>query len=798
MALWSLVLMTLIGTPVAPILANYGDYSNPDFGGSFVEESTVPLPTGPAFEFLGRTTPTVIDSNGQLVNDSNRNNIADPGETFYTPPTPTNDNGKQLVNYANQLGKDETYSVLISFGGWVAGWGGSAFELAFSNFILKLGCYFTTVGGSSCDAGAGGAAIFGGQGQVGGIVNEMWSLIRDLFNLTLIFSLIYIGFRMILDADDGATKKALGGVIIAALLVNFSLYIAKLVVDITNFTAVQIYNEMLVNPVGNFVVAGEDTDGDGVADSAGDFSLQSDNNMASAFMQVLKIGTWFDPDGGIISMSTTYALIAMLFLIFLGFVFLYGALMMIARFIAIIVLLIFSPAMFIGYVLPQFKSMSDTWWKRFVGYAAFAPVYVFFLYLSLYVLLQMSPGGDYASGFNKNGNFASDAMGIFVFYIVGVAFLLMSTKVSGYLANKGAGGTMNMANNWARKLTAGTAGVLATAPMGLVGKAATMGSEAIERRTGRSTMISRGLNYTGTSLKNQKVGGVSMASATGSAVKFVRGKERIEAGDKRARGLRDDADKKKKQKEAIATLADDTKVSEHEREIAKLGTSAVVAMAKDKDGEATLIKRAALLRPDQVKAIEDDKELDKAVIKRITEARTTALKKKYEPDGTEPAKGEISKAPVHELAVFSVEDLENENMAISLSEDKIDKLPEPKFIESDKTRIKEARKAAIIKVAYNGGVIKTRDGKNISKSDLLKAKPADIAKYPAEALEALGHEIPIPALSKVVQDGTINKTDQGKIRTAIDGFIQSKPNDPAAVAYKEWLKDSPLGKQLGK
>ena len=192
------------------------------------------------------------------------------------------------------------YEVAIGIGGWVAGMAGNVFEITFDTAVLRFGCQFTTQGNCSNLA-------IGGDGAIGGVVNELWIVIRDLFNITLIFGLIFLGIKTILNADDSSTRRAIGMLLAAALLVNFSLYIAKLVVDISNFTAVQIYTEMFTgNTSGSY----------SIASGLGSFSLASagaGNHVASAFMEVLKVASWFNTTvSGSTFSQVIFAIFAML------------------------------------------------------------------------------------------------------------------------------------------------------------------------------------------------------------------------------------------------------------------------------------------------------------------------------------------------------------------------------------------------------------------------------------------------------------------------------------------------------
>jgi hypothetical protein len=75
---------------------------------------------------------------------------------------------------------------------------------------------------------------------IGAAIDTLWSVVRDFFNIIFIFAIIYLGFKMILGSDDSGTKRALVYLIIAALLVNFSLFISKFIVDFSNILAEQV------------------------------------------------------------------------------------------------------------------------------------------------------------------------------------------------------------------------------------------------------------------------------------------------------------------------------------------------------------------------------------------------------------------------------------------------------------------------------------------------------------------------------------------------------------------------------
>jgi len=71
-----------------------------------------------------------------------------------------------------------------------------------------------------------------------------WAAARDIANMLFIFILIYIAFTIIYSAETANTIKTLAAVIVMALLINFSFFITRVVVDAGNILAVQFYNSI--------------------------------------------------------------------------------------------------------------------------------------------------------------------------------------------------------------------------------------------------------------------------------------------------------------------------------------------------------------------------------------------------------------------------------------------------------------------------------------------------------------------------------------------------------------------------
>ena len=83
-------------------------------------------------------------------------------------------------------------------------------------------------------------------------VDAAWRIMRDLANLSFIFILFYIAISVIFDISVGSNgKKLIVDVIIIALLVNFSGFLVRVVVDASNVVAYEFYSRMSYDPQAN-------------------------------------------------------------------------------------------------------------------------------------------------------------------------------------------------------------------------------------------------------------------------------------------------------------------------------------------------------------------------------------------------------------------------------------------------------------------------------------------------------------------------------------------------------------------
>ncbi len=340
------------------------------------------------------------------------------------------------------------YRFVLTFLGFITLMMGRVMDGVLQNFVFGYGdLYLSTFG----DA-----------------VEITWVTIRDLMNVAFIFGLVYIGFRFILFADDGAAKRNLALLIIAALLVNFSLFFAKAIVDVSHGILYE-FNSMV-----EFVDLEEGEEGE---------EARFDS-LSGAIMYTYAITSVLGGDG---SSSITnvegrsgwimVALITVTFLL-LSFVFIAVAVILVIRTTIITFLLIFSPIMFIGWVFPALANLSRTWLRTFISQSFLAPLIFLFLYISLIItdaIFRAPTDGE-------RGSLVDLDFQVYAGFVLGITFLIISLIAAQKLGSSAAGASVQMLDNGRRRLQRGSVN-MAKGTYRTGGRALAAGTGAFMRNT---------------------------------------------------------------------------------------------------------------------------------------------------------------------------------------------------------------------------------------------------------------------------------------------------------------------------
>lgn len=203
-------------------------------------------------------------------------------------------------------------------------------------------------------------------------VESTWLIVRDFSNMLFIFILIFAGVQTILNM--GNWKNTIKLVIVMALLINFSLFFTKVVIDAGNILAVGIYSSM------------------GTEKSAVDQSFQvvgnvPERDISGRLAAAFQPQQFLDSAGKVEALDATIVfLVATVVSGYAGYVFFKVALLFIGRLIAFWFLMIVSPFAFISIALPAKANKFQGWLDELINQAFVAPVFLFFIYIIMQVL----------------------------------------------------------------------------------------------------------------------------------------------------------------------------------------------------------------------------------------------------------------------------------------------------------------------------------------------------------------------------------------------------------------------------
>ena len=199
-------------------------------------------------------------------------------------------------------------------------------------------------------------------------VEKGWAVVRDIANIFFIIALLYIAIKTVLNLEGSHSKKMIANIIIIALIINFSLFTTKVVIDATNILAKVFYNS--IKPI--------DANGDPVIGAGGQKSISVGLISKYNPTDIIKIEPNYNA-----GQFTFVTILLLVITTYTAYMFFAVALLFVARVISLWMSMIFSPLAFISYTVPfdipgfGYKK----WWDDLLKAAFLAPLFVFFLYI---------------------------------------------------------------------------------------------------------------------------------------------------------------------------------------------------------------------------------------------------------------------------------------------------------------------------------------------------------------------------------------------------------------------------------
>ena len=312
-----------------------------------------------------------------------------PEPPHYYGPSMTEEQYEKIQEYIKDLNANE---ICQNVGSWSVG---PVTNLNFRPFFEKLTCVIQ----KGIIEGLG--KMFAGMMNLeinmvlwafkpstyGGFVNNpavqgttdnpgVWNFMRNLVNMLLVLALVIIAIASILGIKKYSWQQILWKLVIVALLVNFSLVIAGIILDTSNFLSYYFLNLAKIENKSISESISSSFNVEGISD-ADKYEIPSVYGQT----QATTIG-WSMNWGQFLLVAFAIILIGLFAVIALLAVFL----TMIVRSFIIIALLCLSPAAFAAWIFPDTAKFWTMWWQQFIKWCTFPIIFGLMLYIGVFAV----------------------------------------------------------------------------------------------------------------------------------------------------------------------------------------------------------------------------------------------------------------------------------------------------------------------------------------------------------------------------------------------------------------------------
>ncbi|MBI2086789.1 MAG: hypothetical protein HYT69_01295 [Candidatus Zambryskibacteria bacterium] len=368
------------------------------------------------------------------------------------PDVPTNApcEGKTLGDFLNQAPLQSTLSAGIddaanSVVEWVL--------KRLATFILTLTSYLTGLAAIVLNGAVFYTVVKVSENYASlTTISETWKVVRDIANMGFIFVLLYAAIRQIIGASQD-NQKLIVKVVTVAILINFSLFFTRVVIDISNVLALTFYDAIAPEALSI------------------DANWTEQKGLSNAFMQHLNLQTLYEAPNLNSTTIITIGVFGSIMLLIAAFVFFAVALLFIIRYVILILVLVLSPIAFVAYILPSgtgIEKYRKQWVDALLGQSFFAPIYFMLTWVTLSILSGVTKSfgaGTTAVGSEAGlgglasvvgGTINSGAFIMLINFIIVIVLLIASLMIAKEWANK-AGGGIGKLTSWATGTVAGGA-----------------------------------------------------------------------------------------------------------------------------------------------------------------------------------------------------------------------------------------------------------------------------------------------------------------------------------------------------
>ena len=295
----------------------------------------------------------------------------------------------------------------------------------------------------------------------------LWSTSRDFANMFFVLLLLFSAFATIFQIEKFNYKKVFVRLVIAALLVNFSFPITRVIIDVSNVPFYSMNNLMFQDN-------------------------RYEKSNATSYLNSLLKGSNYQAlikppyaNGKAQYPSQAAHLTAIIMGFLFGITIIGMGLLFFIRIIALLILLVLSPLAFVASSFPSSEGLFSKWMDNLLRYSFFAPIMMFILYLAskFAFALNLSNYPIMKELAEKNGSMVnSEFLSGILMGFVPIFLMWTGMGIASKFSIAGADAVMGKAQSLAKWMGA--------APF----RGAALGAKAIGKRVERDYLAKKGLS----------------------------------------------------------------------------------------------------------------------------------------------------------------------------------------------------------------------------------------------------------------------------------------------------------------
>jgi hypothetical protein len=381
--------------------------------------------------------------------------------------------------------------------------------LGVTGILLNVGMYFTTHLGIFIDSTP--------------VIYKVWTIIRDISSLFLIFFILWASIQMILGLQNPKFGQLIKNIVVVGILINFSFFFTRILIDVSNIVSLEFYNAIApTNSASLNCREGENNPCANIGEVTK--AMSTNGGISNLFMNSLKITAWYDANGKLtrdsqnklanetdsmqafkIIIITFFGALIML-LASASFLVVAGATIM--RLAVLIMLLAFSPIWIASIAIPHLKDFSKRWTDQLKTQLIFLPVYLGLMYVAIRIMTE--------SNLNTIMTSSPGGLGDIVNMVVGFSIILIMMNLPIVAAASVAG----ISKGWTEKvfgnMTSWGKGVLKAGPAAAARQTIGASASAIDKKLSNTRIPLIGNSVTGRDVRGATVGALAKSKFGGS------------------------------------------------------------------------------------------------------------------------------------------------------------------------------------------------------------------------------------------------------------------------------------------